>query len=702
MPSGTRWVRVGLACLGLLLLRAAPGWSAELDGSIFLSGGTTDSDGAESDILDQRYRITLHQELTRYLTVRLGYRRFDFSSKSATTDFERQSDEPELELIYSRPRFFGSLTVLDRSAKGSTSTDELDTRSVLGHLAWDVTSRLQLHARFREESNTTDVAVLGRNTDIRYLDLGSDYRRRHWGAAYAFERYEVKNRATDLESLQDRHEVRLDAARSFLEGRLSLGFSGELTEIDRTEDVPPGAELADPVPARAGLFAIDPSPESGALDPVSGLVDGDFENAVVPEIEIGEAFTFRNLGVDLGLTQPVTAIEIGVDAPSDPGLVWEVWHSADNLLWEQVAGVVTDWDGGLLRYTVHLPETTDRFFKVVNVTVNGASDVGVTEIRALRAVQAGGLTEDADSTLLRADVSARVRPHERVSASVGAGIIQDEGLRAGALRRDFEDVHYSGTLAVDLPHNLSARASYRYFDSENRIEPVLVRKEALTTGALSWQPLPTLEATISYTSRDEEDETRPIRSTDTQRLNVSAELLPGLELDSSLEWTDLEDPLGGRDRTVFAWRERIEARPTRAWTVTGGWTMLSYEDAAGEPILDRTSVILRATWRAAPSLVLTGNWSYSTDQFRDAETQDSLRQTYSVSFNPSTKLSLTGSYQQFDDEQFRETEALASSLNYRLNPRLRLFGTWTRSKTSLGTADTTDISSFRTGLSIFF
>lgn len=702
MRSGVIWVQVGLACLGGLALQTVPGRAAELDGSIFLSGGTSDSDGTESDILDQRYRLTLRQSLTEYLTMRLGYRRFDFSSETAGTDFGRRSDEPELELIYSRPGLFGSLTVLDRSSRGSSFSDELDTRSVLGHLSWNATSRLELSARFREESNTTEAVVFGRNTEIRFLDVGGNYRRRHWSTAYSFERYEIENTATGLESVQDRHEVRLDGARRFLDGRLSLGFSGELTEIDRSEEVRSGTGLAEPIPARAGLFAIDPSPEVGALEPVPGLADGDFETPVTPEIQIGDAFSFRNLGVELGATRPVTQIEVGVDAPSDPGLVWQAWHSADNLLWEPIAGVVTVWDGGLLRYTVRFPETTDRFFKVVNVTINAASDVAVTELRALRDVLEAGLTERGESTLVRADVSAGFVPHERVSANVSAGILQDEGLRTGALRRDFEDIHYSGLVTIDLPRHLQARASYRYFDAENRIEPVLVRKEALTSAALAWEPLPALEATLSYSLREEEDEARPIRTTESQRLFVSAELLPGLELDSSLEWTELEDPLGDRDRTVFAWRERLEARPTLAWTVIGGFSVVSYEDVAGERILDRNSLDLRATWRAAPFLVLTGDWSYNTDRFRDTETRNSLRQSYSVSYSPGSKLNLTGSYQEFDDERFRETVTVSAGFSYRLHPRFRLFGNLTRSETTLGVADTTEISSFRTGLSVFF
>lgn len=699
--DGTLWMAIVLCLLGAAVT-AAPA-VAEIDGSVYLAAGETDSDGTTADVLDQRYNLTFRQQLTDYLSMRLGYRRFDFSSETAATAFERQTDEPRLELIYSRRKLFGSLTVLDRATSGAAFSEEFDTRSILGNLSWKATDRLDVNLRFRDESNTADVAVFGRNTDTLYAQVDASYRRRHWGAAYSVQRYEVENRRSGLETVQDRYEARLDGSRRLFDDRLTLTFAGQVTEVDRSQNVPAAAEVAQPVPARQGLVAVDPSPEVGPLDPAPALIDGDLENPVEPEIEIGAAFTFRNLGVDLGVTQPVTLVEVVVDAPSDPGLVWEVWHSADNLLWERVDGVQRVWDGALLRYVLRIPETTDRFFKAVNVSANAANDVAVTEVRALRDVAESGFRHVGSSTLVRADAGARFTPNERVTASVSGGISQDEGVAAGALLRDYEDVHYGGNLAVELPGHLRALASYRYVDFENRIDPVVVRKEATTDAGLRWHPLETFDVGVSYRLRDEEDETSPVRSTETRRIHARAELLPELELRSSVEWTDLEDELGGFDRTVFAWHQRLTASPRLAWTVTGGVSSYTYEREDGEPLLDRTDFDLRISWRATAYLSLTGDWTYSEDTVSGAgETQNTLRQSYNVSYTPGTKLSLSGTYQEYDDDRFRETIASTAAVNYRLNPRFRLFGNLTRSETTLEGGGATDISTFRTGLAIFF
>ena len=699
--AGTTWI-VAVLCLGGMFLPAADARAVELGGSVFVSTGTNDSDGTETDVLDQRYALTLHQRLTDYLVARLGYRRFDFSSQGDTIDFERRSSEPRLELIYARPKLFGSLIVLDRATRGSSAVDDYDTRSLIGNLSWEATERLDLNLRVRDEDNTTDVAVFGRNTDTRYLQLGARYRRLHWGSAYSFQRYEATSRANDLQAVQDRHELRLDASRRLLEDRLILSFNGELTRIERHEDIPAGTDLADALSARQGLAVVDASPDVGMLDPVPMLIDGDLETPADPPIEIGDAFTFRNVGVDLGLTLPVTRLEIVVDRPSDPDLVWQVWHSADNVLWEPVGAVERVWDSALLRYVLRFPETTDRFFKAVNTSVNRSTDVAVTEVRALRDLSEAAVSDRGEATLVRADVAARFRPHERVSGGVTAGISQDEGTSAGVLRRDFEDVHYGANLAVDLPADLRATASYRFVDFENRVEPVLVRQDEITDAGLRWRPLETFEAGATYSLRDESDDVELVRSTETRRLFANMELLPDLNLDSSVEWTDLDDPLGGQSRSVFAWHERVEARPTIRWTVAGGFSSYTYETRDGESLLDRTSLDLRLTWRATPYLQLSGDWNYSEDTVRDTEARDSLRQSYSVAYSPGTKLNLSASYQEYDDGLLRETVGSTVALNYRVNPRFRLFGNLTRSETTTDGEVVTDISSFRAGLAFFF
>ena len=524
--------------------------------------------------------------------------------------------------------------------------------------------------------------------------LTADYRRTFWAASYSFETWDATNRESGFQLDQTRHEVRLDGGRGFFADRLWLGIDTWANRVEQTRRG--GTLLAEPVAARGGVGGIDTSPEVDELPSLPGLVDGDTATPVEPRLDVGGAATFRNAGVDLGLTRPVSQLEVSVDAASDPALPWRVYHSRDNLLWDEVPGVRSTWDGGLLHYTLRFAETEDRFFKAVNVGINAVAEVAVTEVRALR--DSGGQDLlDGTATLYRADAIARFHPHSRVHGDVGYGISQDENLAGSAARRDFEDVHGHAQVTLDLPADLRWTSAYRYVDFEDRVEPVLQRTEEVLTHTLDWKPLDTFDATLTYLQRDENERDTLIRATTTARLTVVAELLPELDLRSTVEQSDVEDPFFGSDRTIFAWHERIDARVSRNLTLGGGYSTLRYETASGETLLERSELDLRAIWRATPYLTLSGDWGKSDDQFRD-----SLRQSYGVTYTPGTRLTLTGAYQEFSDDTLRETRSTSAAVNYRLNPRFRLFGNYTRSESRLEDGQTTRINSARAGFSVLF
>ncbi len=87
-------------------------------------------------------------------------------------------------------------------------------------------------------------------------------------------------------------------------------------DVRQTQEAATGAAVALPVPVAQGLFAIDATPSLGELEPTSAFIDGDTTSPAAPGIEIGGANTFRNIGVDLGISRPVSELEISVQGPS--------------------------------------------------------------------------------------------------------------------------------------------------------------------------------------------------------------------------------------------------------------------------------------------------------------------------------------------------------------------------------------------------
>jgi len=692
-------------CLGrevLLLVTvatlASPGLPADLTGSALVATTSTTAGGLQSDLLEQQYSLGLLQPLTPYLTVRLGYQYFDLGTTFQDgTTFSRGTSQPLVELLYDRDRLSGRVSFYQLSINSSAEAENLDRRSLAANLSWRPTTWPGFAVNFRDDRNVADVSAFGRDVNSRLLELTTFYNHRYWAASYTFETLDLDNPQNAFRTDQDRHEARASAQRSFWAGRLSVGLSGRVSRLQRTTATGEGAELAEPVPAAAGLFAVDTSPEIGELAPSPTLVDGDATTPASPPVEIGGASTFRNVGLDLGVTRPITRLEIAVDVVSGPAVVWQVYRSRDNLFWEAVPGVTSTFDSGLLRYRILFPQTEDRFFKAVNVSPNAASAVRVTEIRALLDLSATALDEASNDNRYRGDVLLGFNPSRRVSVAVGLGASSDETLTAGLVRRDYEEAHALARLTVGLARGLDLNLGYRYNDSENRREPVLLRTVSQYSANLTWKPVTTVDAALTASRRNESERTTLLQSQDSVRLGVALELLADLRYVTDLETSRLEDPFAGRSRNSWTWTHTLEMRPLPSWDVAGSLILSRNETFAGEPLLDRTQYQLWTTWNPTAYLSLSGSWWYTDDSGRGT-----LNQSYNVSYAPGDRLTVSAAHQGYDDVGGIETSTDSLSATYRLFTQFLLFANLSRSTTQDVQGDSVRVSNFRAGLQLAF
>ncbi len=679
---------------GLLAL-AAPAMAVEVHGNARVYDGSTDNDGTDVDQLDQKYTLNLRQALTPWLSVLFTYRYTDFSSAGGG-DFERSSSDPHVELLYNRPAFTARLSFQDRRNRGSNPSDNLDLESFLAQLRWQPGKGPWYSLQFRDDTNVADTAVFGRDVSSRKLDAEAVWDHGLWGARYGFQATRVANRRTGFELDENRHRLRGHFGQRFWGDKLAISTNAWISRVDQQESAGSDTRPSRPVPVRDGLFAIDTSPDLGELDEAPGLVDGDSRSPAEAGIEIGGANTFRNVGVDLGFTRQVTRLEITANAPSSPELIWEVYHGSDGSSWNRVAGVRSEYDGALSRYTLIFPEITDRYFKAVNVTANGFSRVAITEVRAL--VDVGQLgRREGRSTTYRADLVARLRPHERLRADFQVGVGNDQNLTGGLLSRDLDELAYSALVRVELTPDLEARVGYRFTSVDENREPVLERDEEHWSAALDWSPLPTVDGLLSISRRDEKDGEVLIRSADTIRLRARTELLPDLELTSEVVFSDVNDPFAGFEQTVWRWRETLIAGLTETWNLRCSVSQSLFDSTGTVIIEERTNLDLLTTWRATPFLSLTGDWSYGEDDL-----QDTLSQRYSTFYAPGPKLSASLSYQDTDSSDVRRTTTMGASVSYRIRPRLTPFANFSRSTFRQVGTETTENSSLRFGFNLFF
>jgi hypothetical protein len=700
IPSGFhRRLAAGAAMLFLASLAPAVR-SANVDGSASVTATSTDSDGAETDFLEEQYNLRVSQRFTPYLRAAFGYQQFDFNSEpDAGAEFERSNREPRLDILYTRERLSATLSYLDRSNEGSQASDNFDARSLSANVSWKPSRGPGFNLSFRDESNVADTAVFGRDTDSQYLRLETYYGREWWRVDYAFGRNVLENRGGGIELRQYRNDLRASAAKSFLDDRVALNLSSSISRVDRDTEVA-GTTLAEPVPAQAGLFALDTSPDIGTLAPAPDLIDGDVSTPASPVIEIGGGNTFRNIGLDLGLKTQVTRLEVSVDTLSDPGVVWDVYHSPDNLIWEPVGGAASQFDAVFLRYTLVFPETTDRYFKAVNRSANSEPLVRVTEVRALLDVFDAGSpvqASDTESTLYRANAVASLRPNDWVSGRVEIGLTNDEDVVAGFTRRDYQTVYAGARVSLVPTPELQWDFGFRYNDSENRREPVLLRTTEAYDVGMRWTPLQTVDVAVSASRRDELDDNDLIQRSRSTRLLLSLDLLTDLRLISDVSYQRLDDPFAGFDRRGWTWHERVESRPTPRWMVSLGYGGTDLETEDGEDVLDRTDFDVRSTWAATAYLSLSGAWFVGKDDGSRNE-----RETFSLSYNPGPKLSISAGYQEYSTRGASSTESDSLTVTYRITAHSVAFGNLSRSNTKDDGVETADVTSSRAGLRVFF
>jgi hypothetical protein len=670
--------------------------AAEIHGSARVFKGITDQNGIESSQLDQRYRLFLQQELTSYLRLDVDYRYNDLSSQLRNNDFGRRIHGPLFTLIYDRPGLTGRLTYEDRKARGTSPSDNFDLRALGGRLRWVPRVGPWYSVSFRNDRNVADVAIFGRDVASKWLELKADYSRPRWYARYAVRTTNVENQTVGFKLDEDRHELWAGFNQSFWTNRLAVTANTRLSRRRRTEITSDGVSPVLPVPVLQGLFAIDTTPAIGELEGRPGLIDGDTRSPVQPPIDIGGANTFRNMGVDLGMTRQVSLLEVTVDTLSDPTLIWEVYQSPDNLTWTRVAGVTSEFDSGFLRYNLRFPVTTDRFFKAVNVTVNSFATVMVTEIRPL--VDVGDLESGKSlATTFRGNFVVNLRPHERVTANFQLGLRNEDDVAGGLLSRDLNEMSYNALVRFAPTSDLDLLGRYRFSSMDEKLGFVLLRDVTEWSVGLEYSPFPTVDGLLTITKRDELERDRLIASINTIRGHVLTGLLPNLSLISEIIYSLIDSPFAGFERTSWQWRETLESRLTDSVLLSGGLSVTYYDSTDIVFLTRRTRVELRAVWSATPFLSLTGELAYSAD-----DELKTLMPRFNISWAPGPKLRVSVSYQDTDTRDLRRTTSLGAQASYRLNPKFTPFASFTRSTLQEFDLEGSTIATLRVGFNFFF
>jgi hypothetical protein len=673
-------------------------FAATLDGSVRLSWSETDFGTIRGSNTDHAANLSLTQVLTPYLRLRfLG----NYGEQTAELDgaqpFERSSLQPAAELLYSRPGLSWRLGWENRRIESSSAAQEFESDAVVANLTWQPRGDFRLGLSFRDATNQTDVAALGRDLDERQGRIDAVYQRRYWSLGYAASYNELVGGVSGFDIEQLRQDLRLSASRDFADGRLVLGFSGNAGRLEAEERRGDG-DLAEPLPAAQGLFAIDTSPAIGELDAAPGLVDGDFSAPTSPPIEVGGANSFRNIGLDLGLPRPATRFEVAVDRASGVQVVWDVYQSADGLIWQPVTVLSRTYETDLLRYTMRFAATSERYLKAVNVSSNPATDVRVTEVRALREIGAIEGPAERTSELYRAAASLGWQVTDRVTFDAAVETNNDSATVGDVVRRDYTASGMRAGVEVDLPRDFVFGVRYRHSESEERRAGGLTRISDDYGASLRWTPLRTVDALLSAGVRTDSDEFGELSNLEVVRLMVSLDLLDELQLVTDLSSSTIDSQGAGGVRDTLTWVQRIEMRPRENWRVSGGYSWQRIGGAGNrQRDYETSSVFADIDWSPGSALTVRGSLTYS-----DETTGSTLRQSYGLFWAPGPKLSVSLGWDQFEQQDGLLTASDSVTVNYQAASRLLLFASISRSRNDLGSGIEAEITSGNAGASISF
>jgi hypothetical protein len=621
-----------------VVVLAVPAWAqpAEVNGSIDVSAVQAEVDGEERNTLQQRYSINVARDLTSTLRARASFRYFDFDIDGAEQfGAFREEIQPSAEVAWRTEWFRSSVTGLRRSIRSSATSGRLITENVVADWrsaidGWPMLTLRYDWQKISEEDGGDDA----RDTRDRRFLARLNVDRENEIIEYGFTRRWTENLIRGLESRENSHQFRFLGSHSLAgDGRLRLDTQYLFTYRDRIDEVRTGTVLLEQVTTGQPLFAVDPSPELGTLQPVPGLADGNTGTATVPGIEIGTGSIDRNIGTDLGFErEAVSAMYVYVDRFSSSTVDWSVYVSEDGIEWNEVTDTpIQTFNTALLRYEIEFVPVSTRYLKVVNGGTNDAPVVFVTEIEVYEALQETdevsreATTHLANTTLgwratesldLTLDASARLEPAQ---GTVGDREGYDYAARARWQMVD--DLQWSGRWE---------QAWQRFGDSR----PTL-RDDVVSTSLL-YDPLPTLGSTLSASHRRSLEGDRTQRTIDSAFLSTDLRPIPGLGLVVDALVSEIDDPALDRSSDLWSLRGSVDAEVTGSLRVLGSW---AHRETTTHP---DEELVVRRTWTVDADLQLTERIFARAGLTWVEDRRFSRRQDYLLNWRIGPRVVITG------------------------------------------------------------
>ncbi len=680
-----------LVALGLVLAGSARAvlWDP-FSGYADVSAYQGEVNGEGENSLREDYNVAFSHKLAPWVDLRLAYRYFKFDQAfDLDPGVYRLEKQPSGELRWTHPNFLISGTLMRREVEtplqGTIITNTTQavaktrsTRYPVLELRYD-----EQHSYFAELRNERDI----RN---RRLQAAATLDREHHSYGYTYSHDVSDNVVSAQSSIGDRHLLRWRGQGAQSGGRLRLAGNYNFSYVDQKTVNNAGGPVLRLLPILTGLYRQTDAPDLVTLAPNAGLADGNTNDPVLPEIDLGGTNENHNIGADLASIRSIGALYIYTDRPSGDQLRWEVWGSQDNLTWSRaVPSPQQLFNGALNRYELSFPEIGYRYVKAVNSGLNQVGRVLVTELQVLEQ-----LSDHPENRLLAAShqldgrVDYRFSQKWRGSFDLNLQVDENPG-RGGDRRRSAAGARLNYLARPTLSHNFNWQLSNQWYESGDAD-----LTENVAGYTLAWTPLSTLRGSASLSDRlTWLDGQRAQRNTGVA-LEGNTDLLYGLALGvgGGVSW--FADDFSGLDSRTWNLRGRVDAALTSVLDVSLDNTYFESFEHSTDEIRVRQSYGLGLDWRVTRAVFVRATVRSTREETR-RYTVDGL-----ISWNVLPSVRISVQHYELGVDQDVTTLRQGINLNWELSRRANLYLRVAKLDLSGGGGNRT--TSFQQGLRIGF
>jgi hypothetical protein len=371
---------------------------------------------------------------------------------------------------------------------------------------------------------------------------------------YSFRDERTDDLDVDVQSERVEHLGRVTYQDAHFQDAVSTALSLFGSERENTTDVPSGTTPTLQVFPTQAFAAIDTTPQVSALPQNLALIDGNL--AASAGIDIGGFGSGGqlswNLAVQLPPGQSVDRVELAtvavVPANFRNQFAFSVWASDDNVFWTLVkSSAAYVYDPAFQRFRLSIPSVANRFVKVVNTaSPAGAPAVLISEMETFRAATGAGNNRSTYDDSIRSatsNVSWRITD----TVSVGADLFLQGAEADSGGTRTRDETRFDTGVWASWAATETVDATVRVADQI--VEDRVLRDEELRTlqGVVSYRPIRTVDVDVSYLRSDRDVDGHDDVQNDIAQVLSSAELLPTLRAELSLERNVTEDATNQRD-----------------------------------------------------------------------------------------------------------------------------------------------------------